>query len=168
MAEFLRYSQHGGRAASKDATARALSALYQKTSPSEERYRGIFQKARVALWDEDFSPVLEMLERLRAEGVRDLRSYFHEHPKQLIEAIDLVRLNDVNDYTVEMFEAERKDDLLRSLASVFVPESEVIFLEELMTLWEGRRNFESEMALRTLKGRHLDVIFSVAYEGAEL
>ena len=33
-------------------------------------------------------------------------------------------------------------------------------------MWEGRRNFESEMALRALKGRHLDVIFSVAYEGA--
>ena len=63
-----------------------------------------------------------MLDRLRAEGVCDLRSFFHEHPKQLIEAIDLVRLNDVNEYTVEMFEAERKDDLLRSLASVFVPE----------------------------------------------
>ena len=165
MATFLRDSQHGGRAASKDATARALSALYQKTPSSEERYRGIFQKARVALWDEDFSPVLKMLDRLRAEGVCDLRSFFDEHPKQLIEAIDLVRLNDVNDYTVEMFEAERKDDLLRSLASVFVPESEVIFLEELMTLWEGRRSFESEMALRTLKGRRLDVIFSVAYEG---
>ena len=66
--------------------------------------------------------MLKMLDRLRAEGVCDLRSFFDEHPKQLIEAIDLVRLNDVNDYTVEMFEAERKDDLLRSLASVFVPE----------------------------------------------
>src|SRR5262249_38214250 len=32
-------------------------------------------------------------------------------------------------------------------------------------LWEGRRSFESEMTLRTLKGRRLDVIFSVAYEG---
>ena len=123
--------EHGWRAASNDATAKALSALYQNTSPSEERYRGIFQKARVALWDEDFSPVLEMLDRLRAEGVRDLRSYFHEHPKLLIDAIDLVRLNDVNEYTLKLFEAERKDDLLRSLASVFVPESEAIFLEEL-------------------------------------
>lgn len=166
MAPFLRHSQHGVRAASKDATARALSAFYQNMSPSEERYRGIFQKARVALWDEDFSPVLEMLERLREEGVRDLRSYFHGHPTRLIEAIELVRLNDVNEYSIKLFEAEQKDDLLRSLASVFVPESEAIFLEELVALWEGRRSFESEMALRTLKGRHLDVIFSVAYEGA--
>ena len=165
MVAFLGYSQHGWRASSNDATAKALSALYQNTSPSEERYRGIFQKARVALWDEDFSPVLEMLDRLRTEGVRDLRRYFHEHPKLLIDAIDLVRLNDVNEYTLKLFEAERKDDLLRSLASVFVPESEAIFLEELVTLWEGRRSFESEMALRTVKGRRLDVIFSVAYEG---
>jgi len=165
MSSVSKHSSQGWRAASNEATAKALSALYT-TSHREERFQGIFQKARVALWDEDFSPVLEMLERLRAEGVRNLRSYFREHPTQLIEAIDLVRLNDVNEYTVKLFEAERKDDLLRSLASVFVPESEAVFLEELVTLWEGRRSFESEMALRTLKGRHLDVIFSVAYEGA--
>ena len=118
----IKTSSHGGRAASKDASARALSALYRNTSPSEERYRGIFQKARVAALGRDFSPVLEMLERLLAEGVRDLRSYFHDHPKRLIEAIELVRLNDVNEYSIKLFEAERKDDLLRSLASVFVPE----------------------------------------------
>lgn len=152
--------------ASKEATARALSALYQSERPSsEERFRGIFQKARVALWDEDFSPVLELLDRLRAEGVRDLRRYFHEHPRQLTEAIELVRLNDVNEFTLGLFEADRKADLLRSLASVFLPESEATFLAELVTLWEGGRSFESEMVLRTLKGRRLDVIFSVAYEG---
>jgi PAS domain S-box-containing protein len=167
MVPLLRHSEHVWRSPSKEATARALSAFYQTNQQSgDQRYRGFFQKARVALWDEDFSPVLEMLDRLRAEGVCDLRSFFYEHPKQLIEAIDLVRLNDVNEYTVKLFEAERKDDLLRSLSSVFVPESEAVFLEELVTLWEGRRSFESEMALRTLKGRHLDVIFSVAYEGA--
>jgi PAS domain S-box-containing protein len=42
-----------------------------------------------------------------------------------------------------------------------------MFLEELVTLWEGRRRFESETIMRTLKGRRLNVIFTVAYEGEE-
>ena len=132
---------------------------------SEDQFRGIFQKAALALWDEDFFPVLAMLDTLRAEGVQDLRRYFREHRDRLLQAIDLVRLNDVNEYAVELFEAEHKADLLTSLANVFLPEFEAIFLEELVTLWEGGRRFQSEIALRTLKGRRLDVIFTVAYEG---
>ena len=34
-----------------------------------------------------------------------------------------------------------------------------------MSLWEGRRRFESETAVRTLNGRRLDVAFTVAFEG---
>ena len=47
----------------------------------------------------------------------------------------------------------------------FSRSSEAIFLEELVTLWEGGRRFQGEVAFRTLKGRRLDVIFTVAYEG---
>jgi PAS domain S-box-containing protein len=131
------------------------------------RYRGFFQRAPVALWDEDFSAVIGMLDTLRRSGVTDLRGYFEANPALLSHAIDLVRLNDVNEFTVELFEADEKQGLLRSLANVFLPETEAMFLEELVTLWEGRRRFESETIMRTLKGRRLNVIFTVAYEGEE-
>jgi PAS domain S-box-containing protein len=131
------------------------------------RYRGFFQRAPVALWDEDFSAVIGMLDTLRRDGITDLRGYFQANPLLLGHAIDLVRLNDVNEFTVELFEAEEKQGLLRSLANVFLPETEAMFLEELVTLWEGRRRFESETIMRTLRGRRLNVIFTVAYEGEE-
>jgi PAS domain S-box-containing protein len=121
----------------------------------------------VALWDEDFSAVIGMLDTLRRSGVTDLRGYFQANRELLTHAIDLVRLNDVNEFTLELFEAEEKQGLLRSLANVFLPETEAMFLEELVTLWEGRRRFESETIMRTLKGRRLNVIFTVAYEGEE-
>lgn len=131
------------------------------------RYRGFFQRAPVTLWDEDFSPVIAMLDTLRRSGVTDLRGYFHANHGLLEHAIELVRLNDVNEFSVELFEAEEKQGLLRSLANVFLPETETVFLEELVTLWEGRRRFEAETTMRTLKGKRLDVIFTVAYEGEE-
>ena len=131
MVWLFAFLEQGRRPPSRRATTVLGTLNRRDQEASEERYRGIFQKARVALWDEDFSPVLEMLDRLRAEGVTDLRCYFRDQPKRLIEAIDLVRLNDVNEYTVELFEADRKADLLRSLASVFVPSLKLSSLRSL-------------------------------------
>jgi PAS domain S-box-containing protein len=66
---------------------------------------------------------------------------------------------------VELFEADGKEALLGSLADVFVSETESIFIEELVTIWEGRRRFDNETVLRTLKGRRLDVIFTMTFGG---
>jgi PAS domain S-box-containing protein len=150
-------------ALSADVTARRH--MEQRLRNSEARYRGIFQSARVGVWEEDFSSVADMLDAMRAEGVEDLREYFAARPDRLSEAIARVRILNVNDYTVELFEADGKEPLLNSLADVFLPETDSVFVEELVTLWEGRRRFESETVLHTLKGHRLDVIFTMAFNG---
>jgi PAS domain S-box-containing protein len=137
----------------------------QRLDESETRYRGIFEGARVALWEEDFSAVLALLDELRAQGVSDLRAHLDSHPETLAHAIELVRITDVNEYSVELFAAERKDNLLSSLSRIFLPETQAVFVEELVALWEGRRRFESETTLRTLRGEPLRVLFTIAFEG---
>jgi len=137
----------------------------QQLDESETRYRGIFESARVALWEEDFSAVLALLDELRAHGVTDLRAHLAGAPEVLARAIDLVRLKDVNEYSVELFAGTRKEDLLRSLHQIFLPETQAIFVEELVALWDGRRRFEREAALQTLRGQPLDVMLTIAFEG---
>jgi PAS domain S-box-containing protein len=132
---------------------------------SEARYRGIFDGSRVALWDEDFSAVLALLDGLRASGVTDVRAYFSERPQELAEAVRLVHVRDVNDYTVELFEAGEKSALLGALGAIFVDATNLIFLDELVALWEGKRRFESESLVRTLKGRDLTVLLTISWEG---
>lgn len=139
--------------------------IEEQLRDSEARYRNIFHSARVAIWEEDFSSVADMLDAIKREGIEDLRGYFSTRPARLSEAIARVRIHDVNDYTVELFEADGKEALLGSLADVFVSETESIFIEELVTIWEGRRRFENETVLRTLKGRRLDVIVTMTFGG---
>lgn len=133
---------------------------------SEARYREIFNNVQAAVWEEDFSEVAALLEDFRAGGVTDLRAYLQAHPDRLSEAVHRVRIRDVNAFAVELFEAERKEALLSSLADVFLPETAPTFIEELVTLWEGRRRLESEAVVRTLKARRLDVMFTITFEGA--
>ncbi|HEU4825542.1 MAG TPA: PAS domain S-box protein [Dongiaceae bacterium] len=138
----------------------------QRIQESEARYRGIFEGARVALWEEDFSAVMAILENLRKAGVTDLRGHFEAQPEALAEAVAAVRITDVNRYALELFEAETKEELVASLDRVFLPVTAPVFLEELVTLAEGRRRFEGEAVQQTLRGRQLNLVVSIAFGGA--
>ncbi len=141
-------------------------ASEQAFRDDERRFRDIFEYAGVAVWEQDFSGVAELLKRFRSDGIEDLRAFLAAHPERLDEAIARVRIIDVNPFTVELFEATEKGELLRSLTNVFLPETAPIFMEELIAIWEGRRRFGSDTVLRTLRGRRLDVVFTITFEGS--
>lgn len=127
--------------------------------------RSAFDDACIAIWEEDFSEVVDLLDGLRAKGVTDLRAHLAARPELLGDALDRVRVVGVNRRAVEMFEAPDAQMLTRSLANVFVDETASVFVEELAAIWEGRRHLESETTLRTLKGRPIEVAFTMAFDG---
>ena len=115
---------------------------------SERRYRYIFQSTGVSIWEEDFSQVKIAIDDLKARGVQDFRQYLATHPEFVQQAISMVKIIDVNDATVKLFEAQSKDELLVSLHKIFLPEAEEVFAGELIAIAEGRTNFESETVLQ--------------------
>jgi len=130
---------------------------------SERRYRYIFQSTGVSIWEEDFSQVKIAIDDLKARGVQDFRQYLATHPEFVQQAISMVKIIDVNDATVKLFEAQSKDELLVSLHKIFLPEAEEVFAGELIAIAEGRTNFESETVLQTLKGDKLAVLFTITF-----
>src|SRR5207302_724645 len=130
---------------------------------SERRYRYIFQSTGVSIWEEDFSQVKIAIDDLKARGVQDFRQYLATHPEFVQQAISMVKIIDVNDATVKLFEAQSKDELLVSLHKIFLPEAEEVFAGELIAIAEGRTSFESETILQTLKGGKLTVLFTITF-----
>jgi PAS domain S-box-containing protein len=127
---------------------RAEAALRQ----SEERYRYAFDTAAVSLWEEDCTDLVALIDRLRAEGVRDFRAHFERHPELVREAVELVRVREVNQEAVRAFGARTKDELKASLGRTFTESSFDVFKEELVALAEGRTSFAAETELCTLDG----------------
>ena len=119
---------------------------------SAQRYRYIFESTGVSIWEEDFSGIHAAIEELKAKGVRDFPQYFAAHPEFVQQAISMVKIVDVNDVTVKLFDAKSKDELLESLHNVFVPETREIFVGQLIAIAEGRTSFGAEVDLQTLKG----------------
>jgi PAS domain S-box-containing protein len=130
---------------------------------SRQRYRRIFETAAVSTWEQDFTLVKSAIDALKAEGVRDFRAYFAEHPKFVDQCIRLVKIVDVNETTLRMFGASGKNELLDSLTNIFVPETHDVFAGELLAIAEGKTRFEAEAVLRTLRGQLLDALVTLTF-----
>jgi PAS domain S-box-containing protein len=133
---------------------------------SERQYGHLFEGAGVSLWREDFSEVFKILEEMRARGVDDIGAYLDANPDIVERAIAAVKILDVNSYTVELFGARNKKDMLDSLADVFTLESREAFKRELVMLYEGGRFVQDQIALQRLDGEEFVALFTVTVLGA--
>ncbi|WP_225410319.1 ATP-binding protein [Stigmatella hybrida] len=118
--------------------------------------------AALSVWVEDLSQVSALLAKLRTEGGTDVRAFCEAHPDFVQQAVRLVRVLDVNDATVRLFEARDKAEVLGALPRIFLPETLPSVVEELVALSEGRTHFKAEAVMQTLRGRRIHVLLTLA------
>ncbi len=129
---------------------------------NEARYRYIFEAAAVGIAEKDYTEVKRRLDPIVADGVTDLRGFLADHPELVDEAIDLVRVRDVNAAMMRLFHAKERSELF-ALRPIFLPESRALFIEELVALMDGTRIVSGETPLRTLDGERINVVATIAF-----
>ncbi len=134
-----------------------LKRMEEALRDSEKRYRGLFEYSPISLWEEDFSEVKKHIENLRNSGITDFRTYFENHPEALNRCASMIKIVDVNNATLEMYQAKEKEELIGSLSQVFNQETYDEFREELLALIEGKPIFECEAINKTLTGESKQV-----------
>ena len=130
---------------------------------SELRFRSIFERSAISLWEEDISELRAALNALAKSGVSDLRGYLDAHPEFVMQAIRMIKVVDVNDATLRLYEAESKQDLLGSLQITLDLENKdtiCSFRQSIISIAEGQRYYQRESTARTLRGNTLDVVIS--------
>src|SRR5262249_16636666 len=133
---------------------------------SERRYRTIFESTGVSIWELDFSRAKVAIDDLKASGVGDFRRYLAAHPEFVERAISMVKVVDVNDVTLKLLAAGSKDDLVASLDTVFLPETQKVFVGQLAAIADGRTSFEAETVLQTLKGERRTALITMTLPSA--
>jgi PAS domain S-box-containing protein len=136
-------------------------AAEEALQAGERRFRGIFENVAVSLLEEDFSGVLAAMEELKGRGVTDLPAWLKEHPEFVQQALGLVRVLDVNEATMRLFQARSKGEFLERFPDIFGPESQPVLAGMLAAVAEGRPQFESEASLKTLRGDRVYIFFSM-------
>ena len=135
----------------------------QALRDSETRYRSIFESVPVSIWEEDFLGVYDALEQLREEGVEDLRKYMDEHPEFVTRVVKTIKIRDVNNATLDIYEADSKEELMVSLDKIFVPESYENFKNVILAIWQRNRFFKGETVNHTLDGKRFSVSLQASF-----
>ena len=124
----------------------------QSLRESEQRFRNLFENSPLAIWEEDFSEVKTLLEDLKREGVADLDAYLGEHPEVISECLRLVKVLDVNQAALKLYEARNKLELLGNLDKTFPTDSLPGFKNELLLIAKGTLEYQSESTVYSLLG----------------
>ena len=124
---------------------------------SKERYYRLFEESPVALWEEDFSKVKQILDSYRQKGITDFSKFLDEHPEVVIECSENVIIRDVNKAALSLLGGVRKEDLTKSVKVTFLEESYPFFKEELKYLADGVTVFTMDSVKRTMDGTRIEV-----------
>jgi len=111
---------------------------------AESRFHHLFTYAPISLWEEDYSAIKQEFDKLRAQGVKDLRTHLAAHPEAVERFMSMIRVLDVNQKTLDLFDAKDKASLLANVDKIFRDEMKVHFAEELTDIWDGKTFYERE------------------------
>ena len=138
-----------------DARKRAEAALRE----SEARQRSLLELLPVAIWEEDWSPVRGLADRLKSEGVTDLRAHLQSHPDLLFDLQKSPLVAAANPAAWSIFSAQSDDDVARVHEQWFeTPEARDSYIDEVVAFIEGTPPPPRELPVRTADGRPIRVI----------
>src|SRR5258706_6772042 len=141
----------------KDAKVRVQQKRAEEAlRESEQRFRSLFENTPVAIWEEDFSEVKAYLDKLKDTGVVDLETYLADHLETVLECVELVKVLDVNQATLNLFGANGKTELLGGIGKTFTEESIHTFKQELIAIANDVHELEFDVPVKTLAGQIRD------------
>jgi len=122
------------------------------------RYRSIFENSPIALWELNASELKHNLDALKDNGIKDFNNYFDKHPDEFTACTSMVKIVDVNNTAVRMYEAKSKEILKHNLDTVFSDERLAVFRNSIVRRMDGQfLNFD-EIKQKTLTGKNLNVL----------
>lgn len=98
-----------------DALIRHRRADEQALADSENQFESLFETAPISIIEQDWSQTRNMLNRLEAQGVRDINRHLIDHPDVLKSLIGAMRITRVNKATLSLYRALSPEELLDHL-----------------------------------------------------
>jgi PAS domain S-box-containing protein len=122
------------------------------------RFKTLFERAPIALWEEDYRGVARRLDELRTNGVHNLRSHLKDNLEEARHLISLIEFIDVNPAGVSLIGAESREDALERVVPIDPPREVVeSFLDQFLAVWEDRDHLALEIGGRTVDDQPLDL-----------
>jgi diguanylate cyclase (GGDEF)-like protein/PAS domain S-box-containing protein len=125
---------------------------------SEERFRRMFTDSPIALRMEDFSRVKIWIDE-KSEDIRaNFKDYLTSQPEEFIILCSMIEIIDLNNATLQLFNAGSKEELQGKTYSLLSKESLNKAIDIVCSLMEGITSQECEMIYNRLDGKKIYTI----------
>ena len=126
---------------------------------SEKKYRLLFESAPVAMVERDAGELKQHLDRLRADGISDLHSYFVQRPEELFHCMALIKTVNCNSAFLDLMEARTWDEIDSGFKMTNSPEDFKRMAQEIILMVaDGNISHEREDTFMTLRGNKKSII----------
>ncbi len=125
---------------------------------SEKRYRSLFSESPVPKWENDFSAIKKVIDKLHLKTANDIRKFLSKNPNKILTWMRKIKVCDLNQAVLDLHRAASKEHLLNNLFSIFDPENYENLTERFATIAEGKTKFDFEMDIFTMDGEKRQVL----------
>ena len=127
----------------------------------ERREQRLFESSPIALWEEDWSELKLMVDRLREQGVTDFVEHFATNEDDMETLRRSTVVTNMNQSTVEQEEFETKQEVYDFLDSLPADPSHEEYPKVINGFISGKRIVTTEIDDKTLAGKDLRVVENV-------
>jgi two-component system, cell cycle sensor histidine kinase and response regulator CckA len=124
---------------------------------NDERFRILFENNPISIWLEDLSAIKNFFNDLKNEGIEDIEDYLKKHPEAIVNCAELIRIVDVNQATLVLYEANTKENLVTGIQNSRTPDWHAFFKNEIIGFWTGETSIQKDAKVKTLSGRERNV-----------
>jgi signal transduction histidine kinase len=129
---------------------------------SEARYRSIFDRARVALWERDYSKLRDFLTGLKSAGVRNARDHAQTDPEFISKCMGLIEVVAANGAAIELLGSTAARDA-EGIRHQYIPADSEAFVSILQAVMDGASYFEDNAEIISENGGRKAVILSISF-----
>ncbi len=133
-----------------------------RTKKNNQRFKFIFENSPIAIWEEDASCFILLLNQLKKKQVVNYRKYLSAHPLIASRFFRNIKVIDVNKAALKLYGATSKRELSRRFAKTLTKSDLKVFVEEFMSLTSGDKIFEREFSTRGSDGKRYDLWMRIA------
>jgi diguanylate cyclase (GGDEF)-like protein/PAS domain S-box-containing protein len=113
------------------------------------RFQALYSHSPLAIWEEDFSAIKKFITRKRFRTKEDCRDFFYENPDTAIELMRSIRILDVNETTVKLWNHTDRASLVGNLRLSHISENRDKYIDELIAIYENRLYYRIENMIIT-------------------
>lgn len=129
----------------------------------EEVDLSIFHLSPMAMWIQDFSAVKKIFQQWTDEGIEDLEQYLLEDPERLQPCLMAIQTIQINQSTLDLYEASDLNEILQSFASLHAEKVSIEKVNFFIALWNRKTKYICPSVNYTCKGKQIDIHLKASF-----